>query len=198
MVRDMKLLFIIIICLFIPFINVGDDSIKINTNPYLILVNKSNPLDSNYIPSNLVLIKDVPTVNERYIIDYVYEAYKKLYKDSNMPYIVYSAYRSYLYQSACYSGNDLYSAKPGYSEHQTGLALDITINNVGLHPSFGYTDAGIWLNNNAYKYGFIIRYPKNKENITGYLYEPWHIRYVGINAAKDIYFNNITLEEYLK
>jgi zinc D-Ala-D-Ala carboxypeptidase len=89
---------------------------------------------------------------------------------------------------------DTYSARAGFSEHQTGLVLDL--NTVDI--SFDNTNESNWLRDNSYKYGFIIRYPKGKENITGYTYEPWHIRYVGKNLAKEIYNNGdyLTLEEY--
>lgn len=92
-----------------------------------------------------------------------------------------------------------YSAKPGHSEHQTGLTYDIVSENTDTNfkTSFGKTKEGQWLKDNAYKYGFIIRYPKNKTHITGYQYEPWHIRYVGKDTAKKLYNSNETLEEYL-
>ena len=92
-----------------------------------------------------------------------------------------------------------YSAKPGHSEHQTGLTYDIVSENTDTNfkTSFGNTEEGQWLKDNAYKYGFIIRYPKNKTHITGYQYEPWHIRYVGKDTAKKLYKSNETLEEYL-
>src|SRR5699024_6322647 len=91
-----------------------------------------------------------------------------------------------------------YSAKPGHSEHQTGLTYDIVSENTDTNfkTSFGKTEEGQWLKDNAYKYGFIIRYPKNKTHITGYQYEPWHIRYVGKDTAKKLYKSNQTLEEY--
>ena len=91
-----------------------------------------------------------------------------------------------------------YSAKPGYSEHQTGLSIDVSASSIGnrLSESFGSTDEGIWLAAHAHEYGFIIRYPKDKASITGYAYEPWHIRYVGIELATYLYENNLTLEEY--
>lgn len=85
------------------------------------------------------------------------------------------------------------AARAGHSEHQTGLAFDV---GSGLE-SFGNTAAGKWLETNCHKYGFIIRYPKYKELITGYNYEPWHIRYVGIEVATEIMENNLTLEEFL-
>ena len=113
-----------------------------------------------------------------------------------------SGFRSYSTQKSIYERNvnnrgynntDYSSARPGHSEHQTGLAFDVG----ELSESYGKTSEGIWLANNAHLYGFIIRYPKNKTNITGYSYEPWHIRYVGVDAATEIYNKNITLEEYL-
>ncbi len=113
-----------------------------------------------------------------------------------------SGYRSYSTQNAIYNNyikrwgqeyTDTVSARPGHSEHQTGLAFDVG----KLNTNFGQTKEGIWLKENCYKYGFIIRYLKGKEEITGYAYEPWHIRYVGIDSATEIMLNNLTLEEYL-
>ena len=112
-----------------------------------------------------------------------------------------SAYRSYETQRVLYNNYyardgsfaDTYSARPGHSEHQTGLAFDVG----SIDNNYGNTEAGKWLNLNCMNYGFIIRYPKGKENITGYQYEPWHIRYVGVSVATDIMNRKITLEEYL-
>ena len=113
-----------------------------------------------------------------------------------------SGFRSYEYQEKIYNiyvkefGEEranTFSAKPGYSEHQTGLAIDICEDS----DKFIGTKEAKWLQENAYKFGFIIRYPKGKEEKTGYKYEPWHLRYVGKKHAKKIYCNNITLEEYL-
>ena len=105
------------------------------------------------------------------------------------------------YQGTSYAAADTYSARPGHSEHQTGLAADIKgpNNNLYLDQRWINTSEGQWLNNNCYKYGFIIRYPSGKESITGYIYEPWHIRYVGTEVATQLYNggNWITLEEYL-
>ena len=91
-------------------------------------------------------------------------------------------------------------AKPGYSEHQTGLAMDIegeTTKNTGLTEAFGESPEGIWVAENCHKYGFIIRYPKDKTDITGYVYEPWHLRYVGLEAAEEITQLGVTFEEYI-
>lgn len=113
-----------------------------------------------------------------------------------------SGFRSYTTQERLYNNYvardgvekaSTYSAKPGQSEHQSGLAFDIG----ELSDTYGETPAGRWLSKNAHKYGFIIRYMKGKENITGYQYEPWHVRYVGEKVAKEIYEKGVTLEEYL-
>ncbi|WAA09875.1 M15 family metallopeptidase [Fervidibacillus albus] len=91
-------------------------------------------------------------------------------------------------------------AQPGTSEHQTGLTMDITAYSVNqqLVESFGQTEEGKWLENNAHQYGYILRYPKGKETITGYKYEPWHFRYVGVEAATVIFENGWTLEEFFE
>ena len=92
-----------------------------------------------------------------------------------------------------------YSALPGQSEHQTGLCVDfITSKMSDLTEEFETTEAFEWLSQNAYKFGFILRYPKGKEGITGYTYEPWHYRFVGREAATDIYIGEMTLEQYLQ
>ena len=113
-----------------------------------------------------------------------------------------SGFRSYSTQQTLYNNYvardgkaaaDRYSARPGHSEHQTGLAFDLN----SLEQSFGETAEGKWLAENCWKYGFIIRYPYNKESITGYMYEPWHVRYLGKDVAKQVYESGLCLEEYL-
>ena len=114
-----------------------------------------------------------------------------------------SGYRSYELQSELYNNYvnrdgklaaDTYSARPGHSEHQTGLAFDLNT----ISDDFAYTNEGKWVNENAWKYGYILRYPKGKDDITGYKYEPWHFRYVGKDLAKELYNGGdwITLEEH--
>lgn len=113
-----------------------------------------------------------------------------------------SGYRSFDYQDKLYrkyaatdgvAAANTYSAWPGHSEHQTGLAFDIgSINN-----NYGNTPAGKWLAAHAHEYGFIIRYPKGKESVTGYQYEPWHVRYLGVELATKVYESGLCLEEYL-
>jgi ribosomal protein L20 len=115
-----------------------------------------------------------------------------------------SGYRSYNYQDSLYNkyvtsdgkeNADRYSARAGYSEHQTGLALDIS-NNKSTYMDFESTKEFEWMKNNAHKYGFILRYPKDKEKITGYMYEAWHYRFVGTEIATYIKKHNITYDEY--
>lgn len=123
--------------------------------------------------------------------------------------IVYrSGFRSYQEQVGLYNSYvardgqkaaDKYSARPGFSEHQTGLAFDVGTppGNKDFLEAYGETPEGKWLAEHAHEYGFILRYPKGKEHITGYQYEPWHFRYVGLKHAKDIHNQHQTLEEYL-
>ena len=115
-----------------------------------------------------------------------------------------STYRSYSYQTNLYNNYvsqdgveeaDKYSARAGFSEHQTGLAVDVDNRETDFN-NFENTKEFNWMLENAHKYGFILRYPKGKEFITGYMYEPWHFRYVGVEIATYIYQNNLTYEEY--
>ncbi len=112
-----------------------------------------------------------------------------------------SGFRSYDLQASLYKrysdrdgkdAADRYSARPGHSEHQTGLAIDLN----EITSSFANTAEGKWISENCHKYGFILRYPAGKEAQTGYMYEPWHIRYVGVEAAEDIFVSGLCLEEY--
>lgn len=129
-------------------------------------------------------------------------------KEDGIGLVVRSGYRSYSNQVSLfkyYSNQDgsskanTYSAKPGYSEHQTGLAYDFTRKNVNksIGSWFNDTKEAKWLYENAHKFGFILRYPEGKEDITGYIYESWHYRYIGKEHSKNFNMNNLTLEEYL-
>ncbi|AKN31719.1 D-alanyl-D-alanine carboxypeptidase [Clostridium carboxidivorans P7] len=186
------------------------------TGDVLILVNRDNRLSSNDIPKNLT----VPNVNfafntsheEKMMQGEAARALENLFayagkQDINL--YGNSGYRSYKSQKQIYNERvkkvgkqqaDEYVAQPGASEHQTGLAMDVT-NKDGaqgrLMVDFGQTREGKWLKANAYRFGFIMRYPKEKEAVTGYNYESWHIRYVGVKAAKEIFDKNLVLEEYL-
>lgn len=118
----------------------------------------------------------------------------------------FSDFRTYSYQAELYNKYvnkngkklaDTYSARPGYSEHQTGLAFDMCGNSPSFSEGFAETKEGMWIANNDHRFGFIISYPKGKEHITGYKYEPWHIRYVGVELSNKIKNSGLTLDEYL-
>lgn len=170
-----------------------------------VLVNKYHYLDEDYEPDNLTWIEPSYGINAR-LNSEAYEAYKKMSDDANkdgMNFYITSPYRPYSSQYRLYNGYlqndpqevvDTYSARPGYSEHQSGLAVDILTYDSNF-ATFEYTSEAKWLYENAYKYGFILRYPKDKEDITGYMYEPWHYRYVG-DIAKEVYNSNVTYDEY--
>lgn len=180
----------------------------------LILVNKENPLDEEYIPEDLADIiyyaKD-RTAKGRFMRQEAANAFHALSEGAALEgyeIVVTTAYRSAAFQSDLYYGYvnskgqawaDQYSAKPGTSEHQTGLAADCSSPSVGyqLTSSYGEAPEGIWLSEHCNDYGFIIRYPQGKEEITGYNYEPWHIRYVGKTAAAIIKEKNWTFEEFI-
>jgi len=170
-----------------------------NLDSILVLVNKNNYLNEDYFPKNLVYIEKNQISRPVYINKEVYKYYKKLKKvalKNNFDIQAFSGFRSYSYQQSIYVDSP-YQALPGESEHQTGLALDISLLEIGLIPEMGDYPIYDFLSKNAHKYGFILRYPKGKEAITGYNFEPWHYRYVGLKHAKAIYNRNITLEEYL-
>ena len=175
---------------------------------YLLINNKYYQLPEDYEPNNLVDI----SVQHAYgkdnkIVSEVYEAFKQMFNDAkkeNITLIINSSYRSFKEQKEVYNSylqkhgveyTDKYAARPGHSEHQTGLALDLTTYNT-TGDTFDQTDTFKWLQENAHKYGFILRYPKDKEKITGYNYESWHYRYVGVDAATKIKEENITFDEY--
>lgn len=167
---------------------------------YLILCNKYHTLKSDYVPDLVSLDGYGGGKMERVAAQKFKEMSDDAKKDGISIYNV-SGYRSYNTQKDLYNGYvsrngqakaDTFSAKPGTSEHQTGLATDIN----SVSDSFANTSAYKWLIENAYKYGFILRYPKGKEFITGYKYEPWHFRYVGIDVAKIVYEKDITYDEY--
>lgn len=178
---------------------------------YLMLVNKYYLLDESYNPEDLVTISRDYSWGElgsQVIRKVTYDAFLELWQDAmeNGYYLmISSSYRTYNEQKIVYDNYkkkrgekyaDSIAARPGSSEHQTGLTLDIFSKDNSNKNTFGDTEVSKWLMNNAYKYGFILRYPEDKVNITGYNYESWHYRYVGKEAAKYIYENNITFEEY--
>ncbi len=163
------------------------------------LVNKFNYLPLDYEASNLVNISTMYAYDNQVINSEVNDAYVRMWKQANLEdlvLIVNSSYRTYEEQKFQYdNSSDDYAARPRYSEHETGLALDIiTYNNIGNE--FASTEEYEWLINNSYKYGFILRYPEGKEHITGYSYESWHYRYLGIELATKVYESGLTYDEY--
>ena len=171
----------------------------------LMLVNKYYSLPSDYEPDDLVQVES--DYGKGYIRQMAYEAFKQLHEDalkSGYNIRVVSAYRSYDYQAAVYAKYlrtdpvevvDTYSARPGLSEHQTGLTADVSIPGCSID-DFYLTEASVWLKENCHRYGFIIRYPEDKPEITGYQWESWHIRYLGKDTATDVYQRGITFDEY--
>ena len=180
----------------------------------LMLVGPQNKLIDNYS------FEKKKTNNEKDMDARIFDNWVDMYTDAQSAGIdifITSAYRSIDLQSKLFqnkidshmaNGNSKdqatvlakeYLTVPGYSEHHTGLALDIvTPSYQNLNAGFSDTDAGKWLKDNAHKYGFILRYPKEKEDITDIKFEPWHFRYVGTEHAEYIYTNDLCLEEYLK
>lgn len=183
-----------------------------NPASLLALVNKQNSLSYDYIPRDMVVPNiifadegyDPKKLMRREAAKALEQLFAKASKE-NVPLTGVSAYRSFDRQIEIFKQNILASpnanttsARPGESEHQTGLSIDVSspsVNN-NLTQSFGDTMEGQWLAKNAPLFGFIIRFPKGKEGITGYQYEPWHIRYVGKKAANEITSEGLTLEEY--
>lgn len=179
------------------------------------LVNRQYLLSEDYVPHDLVPVEvplifpDHPEINQ--LRAPAAEALTEMFSTAEEEDIYLharSGYRSYGTQEIQYGsfvethGEEAasrFSAPPGASEHQTGLAMDVTSESVGyeLLESFGETAEGGWVKDNAHVYGFIIRYHEGKEDITGYMYEPWHLRYVGKELAHDIYESGLTYEEYL-
>lgn len=179
-----------------------------------LLVNKNNLLEETYIPKDLIY---VPSLSEHldsqhqiFVDKETYVHFIKMSENCPMKMYIDSGYRSFQYQQdlvkhyyakdseKCYS----YVALPGASEHQTGLAIDFGFidpnTNMPVPLEVDCYEAFDWVLENAHLYGFILRYPKGKEKITGYQYEPWHLRYVGLILAKEIYENQESLEEYVE
>ncbi|MDD2410011.1 MAG: M15 family metallopeptidase [Bacilli bacterium] len=169
-----------------------------------LIINKSYALSKDFIPEN-TYEKIADEICTTCIDKEAYEKWLNMKNDAaaiNLNIYIASGYRSFEYQKGLYEKNvnkdgdfaNKYSAKAGHSEHQSGLAIDLN----SVDASFAATDEGKWVNENAYLYGFIIRYPKEKGQITGYKCEPWHLRYVGLDLAEKLYNDGkwITMEEY--
>lgn len=184
-------------------------------NSIWIIVNKQHPLNPlTFAPTDLrypnVTLR-VPGLQEMEMRDVAATALEQMFAGASAAGYkleVSTAYRSYSYQQTLYDGYvssvgqaaaDQESARPGYTEHQTGLAVDIRnqADTCSLEACFGTTPEGEWLAANAYKYGFLLRYPQDKEQITGYEYEPWHFRYIGTDLSNEMHKDHVqTLEEF--
>ena len=182
---------------------------------YEILVNKENLLPSDYVPETMIEIHE-PTgskLDKTYVNRLDKEAYASFKQMQNealkegYEIFIDSSYRAYEYQERVFNATALekgldhaarYVAPPGGSEHQTGLAIDVIFRRNGEMIEEQKEDDPeiMWLFDNSHKYGFILRYPKGKESITGFNFEPWHFRYVGRVLAQELYQNGLTLEEY--
>lgn len=207
MKRIISILICTVLMLQFPIFAYGEENLAkcLANNPYHILINKQVSLSKDYKPSNLVMpnvrFASPGNLEKNYMEYNAAKALEKMFDEAKQQKIrltAVSGYRSYSRQEQLYKAavakegvNQRGTAKPGESEHQTGLAMDIN----SISQSFGNTKEGIWLAQNAHKYGFIIRYPKGKEHITGYMYEPWHIRYVGNELAEYCYTHQVALEE---
>lgn len=175
-------------------------------NTSKILVNKYFYLEK-YVPNHLIELSTDYSKGGIYLVEEASKWFQKLVDDAKQEGIVIraiSAYRSYDYQVKLYNRYveqegiekaDTYSARPGFSEHQTGLCVDVDDRKLNF-TEFENSKSFEWMQENAYRYGFILRYPKDKEKITGYTYESWHYRYVGEKIAKTIHEKNITFDEY--
>lgn len=185
---------------FYTNINTLHDYLDVTT-----LVNKYNKLPDNYEIDDLVTLDKEYSSRGEKIREIAYKDLKVMFdkaREDGINLNVISGYRTSEKQNTLFKNSVkkngiehalMYSAKMGHSEHQLGLAIDINT----TQESFKNTNEYKWLKNNSYKYGFIERYKENKENITGFAYEPWHYRYIGIDNATKVFTENITYEEYV-
>ena len=173
----------------------------------IMMVNKTYGLPSDYLPVDTVEdSKGKTNTCNKCINKLAYSSFATMKADAaalGLNIYIASGYRPYVSQENIYNryvkrdgkkAADTYSARPGYSEHQTSYTFDLN----SINDSFAKTNEGKWVNENAYLYGFIIRFPKGKDSYTGYKYESWHLRYVGYDLARKLYNNGnwISLEEY--
>lgn len=189
----------------IAIVNVHADksfySIELNTDldkGTAILVNKYYKLNKEYEP-DLVSVKNWYAYGNQKVVEEVYDNFILMFKAAkkeDLTLIINDSYRSYEEQEKTNRRyGDSYSARAGASEHQTGLAIDVVTYEAD-GDNFDQTKEFEWLSNNAHKYGFILRYPKNKEYLTGYDYESWHYRYLGVDLATKVYESGLTYDEY--
>ena len=202
-----KIIYIIVLILLEN--NFYKDIKHVNISNYDFIVNKNYKLNENYIPNDLEEISLEYSCKNKFLRKKAKIYFEKMAKQAKFEgynIVAVSTYRNYDYQEKLYNNYvrdkglyyaDMASARAGHSEHQTGLAVDIADLSLD-YDNFENTKEFNWVKKNAHKYGFILRYPKAKFHITGFKYEPWHYRFVGIEVATYIYTNNMTLEEYKK
>ena len=178
-----------------------------NLNKETILVNKYYYLSKDYVPENLQTISTKYALSNMKLVSYAKDAFEEMAKAAEkekLKIVAMSTYRSYDYQVNLYNKYvksdgkekaDTYSGRAGHSEHQTGLAVDV-YNVKTPYTNFENTKEFTWMKDHAYEYGFILRFPKEKQDETGYVYESWHYRYVGKDIAKYIKEHDISYEEY--
>ena len=178
-----------------------------NLNTEKILVNKYYYVEKDYVPDNLETISSRYALSGMKLVDVAKDAFEDMAKDASkesLSIVAMSTYRSYDYQVDLYARYvredgeakaDTYAGRPGHSEHQTGLAVDV-YNKEENYTNFEKTKEYVWMQQHAHEYGFVLRFPQEKEEETGYEFESWHYRYVGVKAAKYIKEHNISFEEY--
>lgn len=185
-----------------------EEAVEADTTKGLLMIGSKIYYLGNYEPADLqdvdkgYYILSTPKLRSEALKAYI--EMSDAARSEGLDFYISTAYRSYDFQNNLYNSYlkndpqevvDTYSSRPGYSDHQIGLSCDIRTEDKAFG-EFTSTKEAEWLKNNAYKFGFINRYPEGKENITGYMYESWHYRYVGKDVAKIIYDNNITFDEY--
>lgn len=176
------------------------------TGAFDVLVNKYNQLPSDYVPEDLT---SIPGYESYYLVEeaaYKIDEFFELAEENGYNFSPFSAYRSYTYQNTLFNNYvardgveaaETYSARAGHSEHQLGLAIDIWDYSYYYSTGIEVTDEEYaWIIENSYKYGFIVRYPKDSQSITGYVEEPWHLRYLGVELATSVYESGLTYDEY--
>lgn len=184
-----------------PTFDTSAHSLTDPTSPWVI-VNKLNPMQPLDFEPELRVV-DVPYVYEPRMHPEAATAIETMFAaftaETGLQMQSQSAYRSYQTQVGVYQGNDTLTARPGHSEHQTGWVMDVSARPLAcaLQICFGETPQGVWIAEHAHEYGFIVRYPEGKTDVTGYQYEPWHLRYVGVELAAEMHATGVqTLEEF--
>jgi len=191
----------------------GDAVLKVisDGNDLLALVTKETTLKSSYAPTDLTRIPEyMYPARELWLREEAFQQLEKLWQaaaDDGVTLTIISAYRSYQYQQTLFQNYassygeeaaNRFSARPGQSEHQLGTTVDFGGTAVDLKAAYANTDQGRWLAEHAYRFGFAMSYPEGKEEITGYIFEPWHYRYIGPEAAAEWYAAGLSLKEFLQ